>query len=353
MLPPIVTTPMVLDWQCSRCTHCCRAWRVDVVPAALREMALQCSEAGDLAEAVRLMAQHPTEQRLDGSCALPMDAEGACLFLEGRRCGYRVKHGTSTLPASCAKFPFVGVTTPKRRLLGLSFACPTALQALLDEQRVELVEDYAGGPPTDVLTDFRGDGSPDQAAQAEAFWELHWEWLSFARSATSPPEQWLRTLAERASGLSLPSLQIGPSFWSLARFSRQAAAPLLAEGASEQVLAAVFDAPGPAQASADVEAAGADDSILNRYLVHRLLVPEFLVTRASLGRLLGVLFAIVARYRIERSRGHAPGRAIANVDRLILHSDYHRTLFPDDVDEAVAWPSLALLALVRQPTEQG
>jgi hypothetical protein len=344
---------MVLDWQCSRCTHCCRAWRVDVAPAALREMALHCSEAGDLAATLRLMAQHPTERRLDGSCALPMDGAGACVFLEGNLCGYRVKHGTSTLPASCAKFPFVGVVTPKRRLLGLSFACPTALQALLEERRVELVEDYPGAPPTDVLTDFCGDGSPDQAAQAEAFWELHWEWLSFARRATAPPEQWLRTLAEQASGMSLPSVEVSPSFWSRSRFSRQAAAPLLAEGASEQVLAAVFDDPGAPQAPADAGARGADDRILNRYLVHRLLVPEFLVTGASLGRLLGVLFAIVARYRIERSRGHAPGRAVANIDRLILHSDYHRTLFPDAVGEAVAWPSLALLALVRQPPEPG
>lgn len=315
-------------------------------------MALRCSEAGGVDAAVRLMAQHPAEQRHGGMCELPMDETGCCSFVDENLCGYRVRYGTSTLPASCIKFPYAGMTTPARSLLGLSFACPTALQMLLDEPQLEIAEDQTAPPPAGVMTDFRGTDSAELAAQAEQFWAIHWEWLTFARASGGPPEQWLRAIGEQASGLSLPTVKLDSCPWSGARWNRQAALLLIAEGAAEQVLAAVYDDPGAPLPAPDVQERGGSDEVLNRYLIHRLLVPEFLVASASLGRLLGVLFALMARYRFERALGRSPGHAIANLDRLILHSDYPRRLFPDDVEETVAWPSLALLALAQLPDDE-
>ena len=76
-----------------------------------------------------------------------------------------------------------------------------------------------------------------------------------------------------------------------------------------------------------------DDAILNRYLDHRLLVPEFLITGASHLRLLATLMAAAARFRVLRARGVRALHAIIELDRVILHSNWVPALFADGRDE--------------------
>lgn len=270
------------------------------------------------------------------------------MFLAGDGCDYRLKHGCETLPVSCVKFPYLGLLTPKRRLYGLSFTCPTALELFARRKELEL-RDHVGPPPTSAACDFLGPEPADERSQAAAFWDLQWAWLRFLRAADGSPAMRLKALAEQAAGLDLPVVELGTDFWSLPQWDRSAGKALMRAGGLEAVLQEVYEDERNLGATVATEPALGDDedALLGLYLEHRLLAPEFLMTGASLARLLGALFAAVARFRIEKARGSTALDAIANLDRLLLHSDYLPQLFAAHVEEAKVWPSLALLALAR------
>ncbi len=341
-----VVDRLVLEWHCHSRAHCCQGWRVDVPPATLRAMAERCSDVGNLDAVVRLLGQHPEQRRLEGICALPMNDDGACMFLDAdNRCAYRSKHGDETLPDSCLKFPYLGLLTPRRRLLGLSFTCPTALDLFAGQKRLELIDDLRDPVPTEYCCDFLGDSEPREDSPATVFWDVHWEWFRQFRQLSGTPAQRLRALAQQVAPVELPTTQVAADFWQAERFGVEQATPLLRQGAAPEVLEAVFDDHAKRiELPYEEEDLGADDA-LNRYLEHRLLVPEFLITGASLARLLGVLFAILARFRRERARGKGVLASIMHLDRLLLHSDFIPQLFPADVDEPQAWQSLAMIAL--------
>ncbi len=349
MLPPIVLDSIVLRWNCHHSTHCCRSWRVDVPPATLLQMAERCTSRRDTETALRLVKEHNVERRLDGSCALPMTPDGACMFLrDDNLCRYRIAHGDETLPISCTKFPLLGILTPKRRLYGLSFSCPTALTLLATSPQLELVEAYAGPPPSEVLCDISGDdGESGPHPLAITFWDAHWDWLSLLRRTSGCAPARLRVLAESMAGCALPTVSLEPAFWTARQFDPQAGAPLLRQGAVRSILEAVYDDHSARSEPTDIPADPDEQLLLNRYLDHRLLAPEFIMTGASLARLLGVLFVIVARYRLERARGTRPLHAIMHLDRLLLHADYLDQLFPEDVPETEAWQTLAMMALAQ------
>ncbi|MCC6526043.1 MAG: hypothetical protein IT373_25575, partial [Polyangiaceae bacterium] len=278
---PAVLHPIVRAWRCRSRAHCCRAWRVDVTPEALGVMAARCTAAGALVPALRLVRAHAHEERLEGSCALPMEADGACLFLQkDRLCGYRLAHGVDTLPASCRRFPFLGMLTPKRRLYGLSFACPTALELLAaqtsDVWRTE--PDDAAPAPTETLCDFAGSEDDGSRAAATAFWDEHWRWVELWHASEGTPEARLAALLEAVAGLELPRA------WLAGATEPEPFGALVAAGADARVLGALAaeHRRAPPAELATLPASD-DDALLARYLGHRLLVPEFLMTGASLG----------------------------------------------------------------------
>jgi len=316
-------------------------------------MARRSAETGGMDAMMRLLAEHPEERRLTGSCALPMKPDGSCLFLEGGLCAYRIRHGDETLPVSCRKFPHLGLLSPRRRLVGLSFACPTALALLAERTALELDEDYRGELPLETLCDFRGEQGSGQAeaesdgegaSAASAFWEAHWSWLGTFRELGGSPTERVCALAERVSRTRLPRIEVDPRLWAERRFDPDQGAALLEAGADRTVLSALYDDWASRIEPSDLPPDPPSDELLNGYLDRRLLVPEFLITGASLGRLLGVLLALVARYRIERARGTGALHAIGHLDRLVLHSDFVPRLFTAELPEPVAWNTLALAA---------
>lgn len=313
-------------------------------------MALRCSEGGRADDAVRLLQRHPEERREEGACVLPMDPTpdggSACMFLESNLCGYRMRHGVETLPVSCAKFPYLGMLTPRRRIYGLSFACPTALDLLAERGHEPLVDGYEGEPPSVTLCDFRGDG-PAHDEAAAMFWDTHWSWVeAFSRVAGRPAER-LHELGGRITGADPVPVRVDADLWAATTFDPRLGAPLLREGAHPSVLAAVWDDDSARITPDDIRPDPPDGALLNAYLDHRLMAPEFLMTRASLVRVLGALFAAVGRFRVERAQGRRAMHAVMHFDRMLLHSDWIDDLFPAEVDEMVALASLWALAIAE------
>jgi hypothetical protein len=351
--PPSVFDPLVQQWRCEHCGCCCDSgWRIDLRPEELRAMADKCFASGADADALRLLDEHRAGRRIEGLCAVPRSPLGACWFRREARCSYRLKHGGDTLPVACMKFPYLGLLTPTRRLLGTSFACPAAL-ALLARQADVAPADAAAPPPHPVVCyDFRGSESDGSAELAREFWAIHWDWWELVRASTGPAAERLATLARRASGVELPRVGVDARFWTSPALCDEFAAELLERGAERAVLAGLFPSPVPLQPPLGWPEPADEEALLNRYLQHRLLLPEFMLKGASLGRLLGVMFALVARFRMARARGMAALDAIRHVDQLALHSDFTNQLFPPEVPEDRAWPSLGMVALASSSPER-
>lgn len=342
--------PIVLEWQCQKRGDCCRAWRIDVTPSELRAMATATDDAGHTKVSMRLLEEHLPDRRLDGTCAVPMTPDGACMFLENNLCGYRMKFSSETLPTTCRRFPQLGVVTPRRTLYGLSFSCPTALSLLVARPRLE-IRAHDGDAPMDMPCDFRGADDGEEDPAAVAFWDMHWAWLERFRSFEGTPAQRLRALVREVADLELsaPTEKLPP--WTSLGDDPSTRRRLEEAGADARVLCGFFDESSARRDPGDVGAVADEDALLGSYLEHRLMLPEFLMTGASLGRIIGVLFAAVARYRFERARGATAPAAIAHLDAILLHSNYVPGLFPDDVPEPDAWQTLAMLALAEVAPE--
>ena len=354
--PALVMHPIVLDWACQSRAHCCHDWRVDVPPAHILQMARDCAALGDEAHAAAL--ERASRRRgPEGTCALPMRGDGSCTFLESSLCGYRLAHGVETMPVSCRKFPYLALLTPRRLLVGLSFACPTAVDLLATRGPGELLEDAPGPPPTSTYCDMAGDRPEDDDSPAAHFWAAHWSLARMFAGLSGTPEERLDALARRATEREPVASELPESLWSRPHLSPGEASPLIDALAAERSLEAattisllqmVCDDEAPRIAPTEIVADPPDDVILNRYLDHRLLVPEFLITGASHLRLLATLFAACARFRVQRARGVRALHTVIDLDRMILHSNWVPALFADGRDEmdvltalwsmATAWP---------------
>lgn len=343
MSPPAVLHPIVLKWACRQRGVCCRKLTIHIRPERVLPMVGKLEQAGRMREALRLRTAHKPDRREGEACVMPTDG-GACMFLRDNLCGYRIDFGHETLPVSCGKFPYLGMITPERRLVGLSFACPTALDLLAAGGDAPVLDGHDGELPLSEMWDLRGDAPDDPASPAWQFWETHWSWYEVFRELTGTPAERVDALARRATGAEVPVVAVDERLWSGSELDLRFAEPLLAMGADEDVLAAVYARNFGRIEPDDIANDPSGDDLLNRYLDHRLMVPEFLSSRASLVRLLGAMFAAVARYRIERAWGKRVMYAVLHIDRLIQHSDYVSGLFPDDLPEMEACRSLWLLA---------
>ena len=62
-----------------------------------------------------------------------------------------------------------------------------------------------------------------------------------------------------------------------------------------------------------------EHALLTRYLMHRFLCPVFYLWYADPRYLLTTMFAMLARYRIERERGYDVLGAVRQLDRFFVH----------------------------------
>jgi len=87
-----------------------------------------------------------------------------------------------------------------------------------------------------------------------------------------------------------------------------------------------------------------EDALLMRYLLHRTFLPAPYLHRSDQSFLLATLLAMVARYRIERARGHEPLVAIRHLDRYFVHTGNAGTIFGSEADHP-SWQAMSALAL--------
>ena len=164
--------PMVFDqnaarWACQKRGLCCRTYRIGVMDEEGRRISSMLAAAAD--PLAPLFSPAPEQ--------LPVDDQGACVFLDGSLCGYRQRHGPETLPAACRRYPRLALRTPERTLLELSLACPTALDLFVQRPRpsfatgdVPLADDIAFDVRTSEVEYRDLAGGPLDAA---TFWEQH------------------------------------------------------------------------------------------------------------------------------------------------------------------------------------
>lgn len=319
---PRVMHPMVRQWACQKRGLCCgHNWRIDVASHELVAMASVCEAKGapEKARHLRLANDH----QVNGWVSMPK-VEGACMFLENDLCGYRMHFDHETLPNPCVTFPYLAMRTPARELIGLSFACPTALDLLARQTSRELIEETSDiAPPTRTVTDFTG----EEGSGAAEFFEILSSWYTLFVELEGRPIDRLDALARRASGQEVPAVEVDPGLWATPEPDEDQAQPLLAQGVPPDLILALLEHHEPMGQADDVTPDLEPGVLLGRFLEHRLLVPEFIIHHAGLTRVLGALFAAVVRERIERERGHRPAQAVMAVDGLISHSGWLRSIF--------------------------
>jgi hypothetical protein len=341
---PLHLTPMVRDWACRKRGLCCTKHQVLVAPDERVGIQRALEERGDPL-ALTLTADG------DSHTVLPMKDE-VCVFLgEDRLCTLRKRFGEAVYPAVCKKFPFLAIRTPDRQILGLTFSCPTALELLAQEPafkpRVE-----TGTPPVDRgaslhledrrYIDFRGDSTG-----LEAFWKAHWDFLDrLARHPEPQPARRLAALAEALTGIEAPPpAVVRRDLW------RQGAFEPAVERELRRLTGEV--PPGLPWLWVDIQPQSFtldplpdldEDALLMRYLLHRTFLPIAYTYRADGSFLLATLFAMIARYRIERARGHAPLVAIRNLDRYFIHTGNSGAIFGTEADHP-AWQAMSALAM--------
>lgn len=114
--------PVIQQWDCHACTHCCRHYDVPV-SAEEREkitaLGWSSSELGGLAPFVR-------QGWWSGEYCLNRRPRGECVFLSlDNRCLLHEKHGPDAKPLGCRLYPFVLVPAGDHWRLSLRFGCPS------------------------------------------------------------------------------------------------------------------------------------------------------------------------------------------------------------------------------------
>ncbi|MCC6621802.1 MAG: hypothetical protein IT385_11140 [Deltaproteobacteria bacterium] len=346
--PPLVMSPIVREWRCHQRGGCCRGHSVRLDAVEQRRIHRALVAAGD--PRADLMAEGRLAQD-DGWRLLPT-VGGACVFLDEGLCGLRRTDPRAAYPSVCQRFPYLSILTPDRHLLGLTLACPTALQLFADEPAFEIVEEPGGEPPTDYVSWV---AQPDRdytlvdgrATDADSFWAAHWDWLArLRRRPEADPVARVLAFAEEVTGQARPSATpLSELLW--ARGPDDAALDALAAATGHRPSALSFIwSRQPGDDYADRVVTSVDEAaLLGRYLLHRMLVPPVYVARADLRVQLVTLLAVLVRWRAARARGKTPIDAARSCDRMIIHSPTIGALAADLIDGRAGcrWRTLASL----------
>ncbi len=339
MLPTaVIADRIVLDWRCHQRGVCCHGWAVPVTPREQRRI----HDALPAGDGLRGRFQQPPQE--DGMVEMPMTDSGHCVFLDGADCGLRRDISPRALPGSCRRFPLKAMLTPRRILVEMSYVCVTSLALLGAQERAGL--ETVDTCPIDYVLQVCEPGYAYHAAggaasTAEAFWDTHWEWLQTFAALGGAPTERVSALARLVLGD--PPAPLGVDWAALAAAGRQASAHgrFMMAGGRLEVLADVEWAPytpiwdlGGAPIPTD------EPRLVNRYLEHCLLAPEWLGRDFSPEGLVYGLYAIVLMYRTARDWGANPLEAVWLTDRRLRHQGgFKRGGRPPH------WQSMAMLAL--------
>jgi lysine-N-methylase len=118
------TLPIVEQWDCYRCTACCRETTIQLNAADLRQLEQQRWDQHPEYLGVRTVRR---SFMLGGAKVLAHKADGSCVFLtEARLCRIHEVFGADAKPFMCQQFPLQVVTTDRETLATAVRSCPSA-----------------------------------------------------------------------------------------------------------------------------------------------------------------------------------------------------------------------------------
>lgn len=348
---PLHMTPMVRAWACRKRGLCCKHQHVQIDEVERRRLERKLEEVGDPLHR-RLTTENV--QRIGGWAVLPRVGNNCAFLGEDHLCTVRKRFDLSAYPGVCKKFPYLSILTDDRQLIGLTFQCPTALQLLGEEASFELVVEVGTEPPVERVAfvnaesrtylDFQG--NPVDCA---TFWKNHWEHLErFRQRPESDPALRLTAFAEAETGEQAPPpAVVRRDIWVQGAFEPSVERELTRlAGAIPPGLFWLWVHIDPQQYTLDplppLDQAG-EHALVLRYLMHRMLMPIAYISICDPRFLVSTLFAMLARYRIERARGFEPLDCIRQLDRFFVHTSNPGAIFGSE-STFIPWRAMASLA---------
>jgi lysine-N-methylase len=120
---PLRNLPVLQNWDCHGCSHCCR------IDTPVSDEEKERIEALDLAGDAHIAAGPWFERRGWGQWVLKHGAENRCVFLTAaNRCRLHERFGAAAKPFACRLFPFLLVPAGDHWRVGLHYSCPSAAQ---------------------------------------------------------------------------------------------------------------------------------------------------------------------------------------------------------------------------------
>lgn len=137
-----VKIPVGLHWSCHHEGVCCTAPDVELSAIDRQRIEAVFAERPMDREYLHLDPDSP------GKCLLKK-VNGRCVFLTDENyCAIHSAAGSTSKPQSCRQFPFIFTDTPDAIQVGVSFACPSAIQnkgVPLEDHRSEIESLLSGG----------------------------------------------------------------------------------------------------------------------------------------------------------------------------------------------------------------
>jgi lysine-N-methylase len=117
--------PVVQQWDCQSCAHCCREYRILLTAADRQRLQAQGWESDPELRGQRVLrAAGPWWSR---RYYLAQRRDQGCIFLTAAgRCRIHERFGAAAKPLACRLFPFVLIPTGNSWRVGLRYACPSA-----------------------------------------------------------------------------------------------------------------------------------------------------------------------------------------------------------------------------------
>jgi lysine-N-methylase len=123
---PLRHLPVLQNWDCHSCTHCCREYNVSVTAEERQRIEAQGWQSDPDIGGQALFVR---SSWLSGKYHLAHQKEGGCVFLGAdQRCKIHAKFGAAAKPLACRLFPFTLTPAGDHWRAGIRYACPSAAE---------------------------------------------------------------------------------------------------------------------------------------------------------------------------------------------------------------------------------